>query len=189
MPSTREPSGRCNPDSGSPGDVPEAVGARPESRASMAANCLGLTPMGSVCLGASAGGGFRQCLCDLTQPIQILFRASHDGEHDELRSVVRVIGDHQRFEFWQLLGTGLEHHPPFFPRLHNSLPAVDGLHRSRDLGAGREPRLHGQSAQLHGQRSTGHGHPDGDEGSGALHFVSASACPPVGLSSKRYCIL
>jgi len=101
MPSTREPSGRCRPDSGSTGDPPEALGARPDRRASMAANCLGLTPMGSVCFGTSAGGGFLGCARALAEPIQIFFGTDHDGPHEELKGVVGVVGDHQSFEIKQ----------------------------------------------------------------------------------------
>jgi hypothetical protein len=77
----------------------------------MAANCLGLTPMGSVCFGASAGGGFWWCDYALAEPIQIFFGTDHDGSHEELRGVAGVVGDHNASRLdnsrdWVLNNTG-----------------------------------------------------------------------------------
>ncbi len=63
----------------------------------MAANCLGLTPMGSVCFGTSAGGGLWWCARALAEPIQIFFGTGQDGPLEELKGVVGVVGDHQSF--------------------------------------------------------------------------------------------
>src|SRR5437867_6758868 len=72
----------------------------------------------------------------LAQPIEVALVSREDGQHEELRRVVRMIGNNELLERLELRFRGFENDQYLGARLQFALPPVVRLDLGNQIGAG-----------------------------------------------------
>src|SRR3954471_4059927 len=145
---------------------------------------LRMVPLPGKCRGgileASPVSGLRLRL----HPFPINCRRLNNRPGHRRRHVVAVQLGKAGNERVPQIGTGLEQSGDFLRLLDRALPAVDGLARAQDVGAGRESLFDKGSAEAPGFLLRGEGGVDGDDAGHAARSPSLCAVTKVAASSS-----
>src|SRR5437588_9034343 len=139
---TRSPAGRNSATS-----VPWAVTTEMKSESAVESPVGFLNRLGGLCPARRGAVGHRALPLGVyarTHPSEVSFVASADGQHDELRRVVRMLFDDKFLERLELRSGGFENDQHFGARLNLALPPIVRFDSGNQVRAGDEAGFEGR---------------------------------------------